>query len=682
MKFFPDYKITIPLIAFLFAFMLIPLPRLDMLAMMPGDIGDSRLLNYILENTYQVMVGGSSSLWHLSFFFPFPYVLGFSDNLFGSAPVYVLARVFNANADTAYQIWFLFGYAANFGAAYYALRRLNSSVIAATVGALIFAFALPTAAHAGHAQLHYRFGLPLAIVFFAGFLVNKSWRCLLVSGAWLVWQFYAGVYIGFFTLLLLATMSLTFLGYARVRGWIFLKKAFNDFDQSWRLQTKKQKLIFLSCLALLFVLLLLLFYPYLQVTHLYGAKRPWAEIASMLPRPQSYFLSDASAWWSFRDAEIFSGIPMRHEHQMFIGLFPLMLAMAGLIVGSKEKNGLNYILITGMLVITIVITLHVGGVSLWYFLHQLPLASAIRAMTRLDQAFLFPVAYLAAISVDKLKLKFQWGGKAVFVLILPLLITEASMTSMSVSSKESWRLRSSVLEAVVPENLSDNSILFFAQRSGPPYADELDAMWASLRNGKKTMNGYSGLFPPDYDYEFGGDCSQIPRRVLSYLRFSNQSDDVIAYREFISRIVPMGFHNCDVDWLTNPPSISKIDRVYKPEEFQAISLNTGSIENIGSQLLIRFTINNASKTPFAATSSLGKPIRISWRYIDNEGRPLGGWNVRKSLPFDIPASGEIQISFPLNVSEVRDAKGLEISLVQELVFWGHDIGVKPLTMFF
>lgn len=682
MRIVPNFKITIPLTAFLFAFMLIPLSQLGMLDMMPGDIGDARLNNYFLENIHQVMVGGSGSLWHLSFFFPFPYVLGFSDNLFGSAPVYVLARVFNANADTAYQIWFLFGYAANFGAAYYALRRLNSSVIAATVGALIFAFALPTAAHAGHAQLHYRFGLPLAIVFFAGFLVNKSWRCLLVSGAWLVWQFYAGVYIGFFTLLLLATMSLTFLGYARVRGWIFLKKAFNDFVQSWRLQTKKQKLIFLSCLAFLFVLLLLLFYPYLQVTHLYGAKRSWAEIASMLPRPQSYFLSDASAWWSFRDAEIFSGIPMRHEHQMFIGFFPLMLAIAGLIVGSKEKNGLNYILITGMLVITIVITLYVGGVSLWYLLHQLPLASAIRAMTRLDQAFLFPVAYLAAISVDKLKLKYLWGCKAVFVLILPLLITEASMTSMSVSSKESWRLRSSVLEAIVPENLSDNSILFFAQRSGPPFADELDAMWASLRNGKKTMNGYSGLFPPDYDYEFGGDCSQIPRRVLSYLRFSNQSDDVIAYREFMSRIVPIGFHNCDAEWLTNPPSISQIDRVYTPEEFQAISLKAGSIEKIGAKLLIHFAISNTSKIPFAATSSLGKPIRISWRYIDNEGRPLGGWDARKSLPFNIPASDEMQISIPLNPSEVRDAKGVEISLVQELVFWGHDIGVTPLKVLF
>lgn len=176
-----------------------------------------------------------------------------------------------------------------------------------------------------------------------------------------------------------------------------------------------------------------------------------------------------------------------------------------------------------------------------------------------DNVTIKPQDYLAAISVDKLKPRYPWGGKAVFVLIVPLFIAEAAMTSMGVSSKESWRQRPSVLDSIVPENLPDDSILFFAQRSGPPFADELDAMWVSLRHGKKTMNGYSGSFPADYAYEFGNDCSQIPKRVLSYLRFSNQSDDVVAYRELMSRIVPVGFHNCDVEWLKNPPGILKPD---------------------------------------------------------------------------------------------------------------------------
>jgi hypothetical protein len=649
---------------------------------MPGDVGDARLLNYFLENTFKFIEGVKSSFWHLPFFFPFQYVIGFSENLFGSAPTYIFARVFGASTETAFQIWFLFGYIANYCAGYYALRRLNGSVIASTVGAVIFAFALPTTAHAMHAHLHYRFGLPLAIVFFADFLNYKLWRYLLIAGAWLVWQFYASIYMGFFTLMLLVTMSMTFLGYVLFGGLHCLKSVFKGFLQSGRAATKTHQVIFLSCLVLLLILLLLLFYPYLQVTNLYGSKRTWSEIATMLPRPQSYFLSDSSFWWSSKNAEIFSNIPMRHEHQMFIGLFPFVLAVVGFIAGSREKNGPNFILMSGMLIVAILITLNISGASLWYFFHQLPLASAIRAMSRFDQAFLFPIAYLSVIAIDKFIQRYLWGAKALFVLFFPLLIAEALMTSMPTSSKESWRQRSSELKAIVPENLSVNSILFFAQRKGLPSSDELDAMWVSLHYGKKTMNGYSGLFPPDYDLKFGIDCQEIPKRVLSYLKFSGHSDNIAAYRELMSRIVPIGFHNCDVDWLKNPPSITNAGRIYSPEEFKALSLSAGSIIKRGDQMHIRFTISNSSSTAFAATSSLNKPIRISWRYIDAKGQPLSGWDNRKNLLFDIPAHGNLQAYIPLDSSKIRVAKAVQISLVQESVFWAHDIGMDTLLIHF
>jgi len=125
--------------------------------------------------------------------------------------LYILARLFIKETDTAFQLWFYFGYVVNFSSAYYALRRLKGSTLAATIGSVIFAFALPVTAHAGHAQLHYRFGIPLDISFLAEFYKSKTWHYLLISGGWLVWQFYADVYVGFFTLLLLATMSMSYL---------------------------------------------------------------------------------------------------------------------------------------------------------------------------------------------------------------------------------------------------------------------------------------------------------------------------------------------------------------------------------------------------------------------------------------------------------------------------------------
>jgi hypothetical protein len=672
-------KFFTPSLMFLFAFLSIVVSHFGILSMMPGDIGDARLNNYFLENIFQFFVGNASSLWHLSFFHPFPYVLGFSDNLFGSAPLYVLARSLGLNVDTSFQLWFLFGYAANFFAAYFALRRLKGSVIAATVGALIFAFALPTTAHAGHAQLHYRFGLPLAIVFFADFLNTKAWRCLLISGAWVLWQFYAGVYIGFFTLLLLATMSLAYFFYALIKAKVSIKNIFIEFTLTWRAQSKYQKTVFFGAMISLLLLLTLLFYPYLQVSHLYGAKRSWDDISIMLPRPQSYFLSDASLLWSDVSTN-FSDIPMRPEHQMFIGMVPLALALAGFFSGSRAKNGATFTLMTGMLGIAFVLTLYIGTFSIWYLFHKLPLASAIRAMTRLDQAFLFPIAYLSVIAIDNFRVRYSWSTKVIFALILPLFVTEAAMTSMNTSTKESWRLRVSQLDDFVPKNLPDNSILFFAQHSDPPFADELDAMWVSLLHGKKTMNGYSGFFPPNYDYEFGRDCSQLPKRVLSYLKFSHQADNVAAYRELMSRIVPIGFNNCDPSWLQTPPNITSSDRIYSAKEFKVLSWGLGKIVNYGNQLQVQINIVNDSNRPFSANSSVGKPIRVSWRLIDADGVPMGGWEARKSLSFDIPAHGKSEISFPLDSLQIKNAKAVQVSLVQELVFWAHDIGMQPFTI--
>jgi hypothetical protein len=678
-------KLT-PIILFGIFFLAVPISQLGLdphllIKMIPGDIVDARLNNYFLENIFQFMQGQSESLWDLGFFWPFPYVLGFSENLFGSAPVYIVGRLFGGESDTAYQIWFLFGYVFNYSAVYYALRRLNTSVLASSVGALIFAFALPTSAHANHAQLHYRFGLPLSIVFFVAFLNSKAWRNLIISGAWLVWQFYAGVYIGFFSLFLLGSMCLAYLGHALIIDRSSLINIYKEFCYSWCDEKRNKKYIYLSLLIVLLVLLCLLFYPYLQVSYLYGAKRSWGEISSMLPRPQSYFLSDASFLWSSTGAKIFSDIPMRHEHQMFFGILPLTLALTGFIIGSRAKNGPNFTLISGMLGIAIVLTLYVGGLSLWYLLHKLPLFSAIRAMSRLDQAFLFPIAYLSVITIDSLRARYLWGTKAVLILILPLLIAEASMTTMGTSSKDSWRQRFTSLNAVVPKDLPDNSILFFAQRSDPPYASELDAMLVSLHHKMKTLNGYSGLYPPGYDYEFDSDCAKVPKRVLYYLKFTQQSENIIAYRELMSRIVPVGFNGCNPEWFHTPPQITSSDKIYTPEEFRQLHWGGSTIVNTENSKNINIEIINSSNNFFSANSQLDKPIRLSWRFNDAAGQPLSGWDTRKNLPFDIPANGKINITIPLDISKNKiKAKSVSISLVQELVFWAHDIGVAPITI--
>jgi len=665
---------------FIFAFLFIPVKHLHGFSLMPGDIGDARLNNYFLENIFQFLAGNSESLWNLAFFQPFPYVLGFSDNLFGSAPIYLLTRLFTDETDTAFQIWFYFGYVVNFYSAYYALRRLGGSASVAVVGALIFSFSLPTTAHLGYAQLHYRFGLPLAIVFLADFYNSKGWRYFLIAGAWLVWQFYAGIYMGFFTLLLMSAMSVVYICLALRGGKVSDCGGIKQLLLSWCAQSKKKKFFFFI-LSLIFMLSLLvvLFYPYLQVSRLYGATRDWNEIASMLPRPQSYLLADTSFLWENTGSKIFVDIPMRHEHQMFIGLVPLMLAVIGFFVGNREEDGINFSLMTGMLVVTIILTLYIGGFSLWYFLHKLPLASAIRAMTRLDQAFLFPIAYLAVIAIHKMA-RHRIHVKKISAALIFLFIFEAGMNSAPTSTKDSWRQRIAALNSSVPSQLPDNSILFFAQHSELFFADELDAMWVSLNRKHKTMNGYSGLFPPGYDLTYGDDCSQLFKRVIYFLKFINQQDNIALYRELISRVVPIGFNNCAPAFFNDPPGFSSSDRVYTEDQFKHISYSHGGLVKRGDRYVARLSINNSADHVFAASSSVGKPIRVSWRFIGTDGVPLSGWDNRESLPHDIPANGSFELIIPLRQDEMVGAEAIQISLVQEQVFWAHDIGVSPLTI--
>jgi len=99
-------------------------------------------------------------------------------------------------------------------------------------------------------------------------------------------------------------------------------------------------IIGLSAFGLL-VLMLILMFPYIEVSHLYGFKRSYGEIASMLPTIKSYFLADLSPIWG-PISSLFGGISMRHEQQLFIGIFPIVLLVGSLFIAKQKQHQLTY----------------------------------------------------------------------------------------------------------------------------------------------------------------------------------------------------------------------------------------------------------------------------------------------------------------------------------------------------
>lgn len=680
------YKISVATWLFIIAFAAVPLAELEKFSVMPGLLGDARLNNYFLENIYHVLSGHGGSLINLRFFYPFPYILGFSDNLFGSAPAYLIPRWLIGESDTAYQIWYLIGYLVNYIATYYALRKLRLSETGAAVGALIFTFALPVTSQAAHAQLLYRFGVPLSVVALISFLERKDWRYLVLSGAWLVWQFYCTIYIGvFLAMLLAAILALYFINTQHRQST--LGDAISEYASSLKRSSTGQKIGLAISVCVLGALIVILFYPYVKVSELYGAKRGWSEITQMLPRLQSYFLSDESWLWSWSSQfRGFSALPMRHEHQMFIGLAPMVLAVCGFLFGRKEKSGIAFPLLSSSLMLLVLVTTYFGGFSLWILFYKLPLLSAIRGVSRVVVVLLFPIGYLAASFVDVLLERHSAGRRLILTVLVPALILEFAFISPLSSAKEDWRNRLSAAESKIPVNLPKDAVLFFAQTQGAFDADELDAMWASLESGHDTLNGFSGNYPGGYDVVYGEDCSQLPRRIEAYLSFIGKPNDHDLYTKLINRVVPLGFTNCNPLWNSQPLTRSHsgvqshANTSYTAEQFHALSLQYGGKSEVSGQRYIDVKIINSSDETFSAISDVNTPIRVSWRYRDANGKPLSGWEARKDLPSDIPANGELDIALPITAGAVRQSQMLEVTLVQETVFWAHDIGMKPLLM--
>jgi len=316
-----------------------PVRQLNFFSDMPGDLIDPRLNNYFLENIYLYLTGNSHSLIHLDFFYPYPFVSGFSDNLLGAFPIYFVARVLTSTPEDAFQAWFIIGYIANFIAAFWAIRIFKQSPPASLIGALFFTFGLPVVAQMGHAQLQYRFGIPLAIVFFYQFLTQYCWRSLLASIFWLVWQFYCSIYLGFFVSLFMFVMMITLIFKSSFQISNFTS-IFHGVDQlknfyySFKDQDIFNKIKFLVILSIFLLMIVILFYPYLKVTALYHFTRSWVEVSAMSPRLSSYFLADNSLIWGGISRSI-KEVPIRWEQQLFIGFVPIIIFVTAFINRSK-----------------------------------------------------------------------------------------------------------------------------------------------------------------------------------------------------------------------------------------------------------------------------------------------------------------------------------------------------------
>ncbi|KRG43605.1 hypothetical protein ARC20_09205 [Stenotrophomonas panacihumi] len=140
----------------------------------------------------------------------------------------------------------------------------------------------------------------------------------------------------------------------------------------------------------------------------------------------------------------------------------------------------------------------------------------------------------------------------------------------------------------------------------------------------------------------------------------------------------------DYWWSVSPKSLvaKRVQLQYSQDQVRNIELvYAGAQPQPDGRIEVSLRILNHNDAIGLNTSGrLYAPLALSWRLVTDTDAGTGSWDARASLPAIEPkGAGELRI-FVMPEAFPRDARWLQVSVVQEGVFWAHTIGVPPLTV--
>jgi hypothetical protein len=121
--------------------------------LMPGDVGDERLIMYILNHWYNVFIG-HDSFFRLNFLYPDNKVLGYSDALFLFGIIYSFFRMLGYDYFVSVQLLYFFIITFGYCSAFFLFRRiLRLNLFFSVAGAIFFVTLNCILNQFGHGQL-------------------------------------------------------------------------------------------------------------------------------------------------------------------------------------------------------------------------------------------------------------------------------------------------------------------------------------------------------------------------------------------------------------------------------------------------------------------------------------------------------------------------------------------------
>jgi len=473
------------------------------LSKIPGDSGDARFNNYILEHGHLYMTGAIQDYWNAPFMYPYKNTIAMSDNLLGTVPIYSFFRQVGADRETAFQLWILSMFALSYLCCLFVLNKLTDNMIISACGAYIFAFGIYNVGQMFHAQIFPRFIAPLTIYWLYSYLNSNKTRYFGFMMAGIVYQFYCGIYLGFILFYFLLFIGISYI-------LLFHKSLKFDYLKSVKVISTHLAIIFLSI-----ILLFVLFRPYIQISDQVGF-RSWEEVIGTIPRLRSYFFtSPASLLWSpllyNHSAYKFDGW---WNHFLFIGILPwITVLIAPFLIFSKKKAN-SYVKPLGVftlgLTLAFIFCYRTHGVSLWKLFFELPGFASMRSLDRIINIESVLFVILFALTIKALT---QISNKSKFLLLLLPFVTIADNLIKPEDHKSFFKN-----DAIAAVNTTRQKILnshndtFQVIAFTPVFYDNslvekdqialstihLNAMLACQELGLACVNGYSGFEPGNF----------------------------------------------------------------------------------------------------------------------------------------------------------------------------------------
>ncbi len=518
------------LAAFLVGFANFPLRVVGTdLAHLPGDGGDNRLNNFVLEHGYRWLTGRAGvGFWDAPLFYPVRRVTAWSDAHLGMLPLYAAFRAAGASPEGAFQGHFLTAAVLNFVVTVWALRRLGFGPFGAAAGAFVFAFGLPLVGRLPHAQLHPRFLVPPAVVFAWEFLRRpKAGRLAAVAVA-LVGQLYLTVYIGYFLALLLAAgFVVTAVRFRRELDWPALLR---PGRREW---LKRAAVLAAAGPA----------GGWLLAQHARDiGVMDRSSVREAAPVPNSWLSAPPVAWlWPTLAGAGGLRPETGGEQLLHPGVFPLAALGFGLVVAVRPRrlgsSGPVVAVAALAAVLLLVLVTRWGSVWPYDLLARLPGVTGIRVVGRVGLVLLLPMGIALAGLVEWAVEVAARRGPAVATLVgsalLGLVAADHWLTPFAEApaggvpvlrypKAEAWsrqeRIATAVRERIATAAPDRNDTAAWDGTGGasgagvlyvfPSVAEpgeslvelQLRAMRASQDLGMPCVNGWSGYLPPGWNY--------------------------------------------------------------------------------------------------------------------------------------------------------------------------------------